>query len=317
MDFHPELLKPIQEADVITIFGHAMPDGDCYGCQIGLRELLRETYPEKKVYAVGSGFPRLFSLIAEMDEVDEETIASSLAILVDVSCLRRVEDPRVYKAKTWIKIDHHVLNPEAEPFPWDAWVDEKRIAAAEMIADFAFENNMKFNVVAAKALYLGMATDSGRFQFYGTTEHTLEVTKRLKDMGVEPEPLFVAAYADDEVTKAYKDWMRSQAKLDGKVTYLVVHREDYESRGLPYEKASEFVNAIANVHGAPMYAYFCEDEHGNYRVELRSNRRFPVHPVARMFGGGGHRYASGAELTPEGPTYVDVLNALNAMEEDQ
>ena len=317
MDFHPELLNPIKEAKVITIFGHGMPDGDCFGSQIGLRELLRANFPDKKIYAVGSGIPRLFDLLAPMDEVSDEIIASSLAILVDVSCLRRVEDPRVYHAKTWIKIDHHVLNPSMEPFNWDRWVDEERIAAAEMISGFGFENGMKFTPLAARALFLGMATDSGRFQFYGTTEHTKEVAARFEKMGVDPEKIYDIVYAEDDVVKAYKAWMREHAICDGNVTYLVTTKKDYHAAGLPYEKASEYVNALMGLNNSPIFALFCEDEHGYYRVELRSNQRYPVQPVAKMFDGGGHRYAAGAELRNDGPTYLDVVRELNKVEKDQ
>lgn len=317
MAFHPELLNPILQAKTITIFGHAMPDGDCYGSQIGLKELLKANFPDKKVYAVGSGLPRLFDYMCPMDEVSEETIAESLAILVDVSCLRRVEDPRVYKAQNWIKFDHHCLNPGLEPFSWPHWVDEERIAAAEMIADFGFENGFKFNKLAATALYLGMMTDSGRFQFYGTTKHTLKLADKFVELGVDKEKLSDIVYAEDDTVKAYKAWMREAAQVDGKVTYLVVSRKDYQSRGLPYEKASEYVNALSGLNGSPMFALFCEDNHGFFRVELRSNSRYPVQPVAKMFNGGGHRYAAGAELRHDGSNYLDIINALNKVEEDK
>lgn len=317
MDFYPELVKPILDADIITIFGHAMPDGDCYGAQIGLRELLRHNFPDKKVYAVGSGLPRLFNFMTPMDEVSEETIASSLAILVDVSCLRRVEDERVYKAKGWIKIDHHCLNPGLEPFNYPHWVDEERIACCEMIADFAISNGWEFPFLAAEALFLGMATDSGRFEFYGTTEHTLELAKRFLAMGINKDKLYDIVYEEDDTVKAYKNWMRSAAIKDGNVTYLVASRKDYHVRGLSYEKASEYVNALSGLNGTPIYAYFCEDEHGYYRVELRSNARYPVQPVARLFGGGGHRYAAGLELRHDGTNYLDVIYQLNKVEADQ
>lgn len=317
MDFHPELVSKIKEAGVITIFGHAAPDGDCYGSQIGLRELIKENFPHKKVYAIGSGYKPVMDYLVHMDEVDEKTIASSLAILVDVSCLRRVEDPRVYKAKSWIKIDHHCINLDLEPFSWDCWVDEERIAAAEMVAELAFENHWKINKLAANALFLGMMTDSGRFHFFGTTEKTLAYADALSKLGADKDKLIDLVYAEDDVTKAYKNWMRKAAQKLGSVTYLVVSREDYQSRGLPYEKASEFVNALADVATqSHTYALFCQDEYGHYRVELRSNKRYPVQPTAKKFKGGGHRYAAGLELRHDGVNILDVLYDLDKVEPD-
>ena len=72
-----ELRKLIEQHDSIVIFGHPYPDGDCYGSQIGLRDVLRLNYPNKKVYAVGSGLRRYFDFISRMDVVDDEVIKNS------------------------------------------------------------------------------------------------------------------------------------------------------------------------------------------------------------------------------------------------
>ena len=85
-----QLQKVIEQYDSIVLFGHAFPDGDCYGSQIGLREALRLNYPDKKVYAVGSGLRRFFRFIAPMDEIDDEVIKNSLAILLDGNDLSRM-----------------------------------------------------------------------------------------------------------------------------------------------------------------------------------------------------------------------------------
>ena len=40
----------IRQAKTIAIFGHCLHDGDCYGCQIGLKEAITLKYPDKKGY---------------------------------------------------------------------------------------------------------------------------------------------------------------------------------------------------------------------------------------------------------------------------
>ena len=97
----------IKENDVITIFGHVIPDGDCYGSELGLKNAILENYPNKKVYALGSGLPKFFPLVGDMDKVEDEVIKSSLAIIVDTANLSRIEDQRYSLAKDIIKIDHH------------------------------------------------------------------------------------------------------------------------------------------------------------------------------------------------------------------
>lgn len=82
---YQEVWNKIKAYDSIVIFGHVNPDGDCYGSQIGLRQAIKDNFKEKDVYAVGSGFPRLAPLLGELDCVEDEVIARSLAIVVDTS----------------------------------------------------------------------------------------------------------------------------------------------------------------------------------------------------------------------------------------
>ena len=305
--------QKISEAKIITIWGHALPDGDCYGCQIGLREILRIAYPDKKVYAIGSGIPALFSRLAPTDEVSDEEIAASLAILVDVSCLRRVEDQRVLKAKGWVKFDHHLFN-EGEEFPYPSLVDAERVSAAEIVAEWAKKNDYAFNRLAAEALYLGIATDSGNFQFHGTSSETFKTAAMLFTYGVSPYSLLSPIRTPSVESIRFRSYLVNHAKIVGNVCSVYLKREEYLNEGMSFEEASSMVNLLASFK-TPMYCLFTEDENGYIRGELRSEDFYAVHPVAKSFGGGGHMYAAGVTLkVGEKPTADDVIAALNKVE---
>lgn len=47
------ILKKIKEYNTIIIHGHIRPDGDCYGSQYGLKNIIKESFPHKNVYVVG------------------------------------------------------------------------------------------------------------------------------------------------------------------------------------------------------------------------------------------------------------------------
>ena len=93
------ILEKIEKYNSIVIFGHTNPDGDCYGSQMALRRALQLHYPNKKIYAVGSGVHRFFKMLGRMDVVSEKVIEQSLAILVDGNDLPRMEDRRIKIAK--------------------------------------------------------------------------------------------------------------------------------------------------------------------------------------------------------------------------
>ena len=316
MDF--EAAKQIIEAnDIVTIYGHEGPDGDCYGCQIALRELIRDNYPNKKVYAIGTGLPQFFDRLVPMDKVDDATIESSLAILVDVSCLRRVEDPRVFNAKDFAKFDHHQPNEEREHFDGVSVVDSNRIAAAELIYEMAEYCHWKISRLAAECLYLGICTDSGRFVYHGTTARTMEIIEKLKHRGIHIRSLLAIAYNESPEKKRLKSIIRRKAKIYGNICYSVIDEATCNSCGFTGYEGMRMVNALAHVHKeANAYALFVSFPGDVINIELRSNKGYPVHQVAVLFAGGGHRYASGCSIEVGKNTIEDVLEKLNELKGD-
>ena len=130
----------IEKYDSIVIFGHINPDGDCYGAQIGLRQAIKETYPDKKVFAVGSGFKPGLDLFLPMDEVSDEIVANSLHIAVDFNTIERAEDKRLGTGLDMIMIDHHM---KQAPFGSIQLIDNDSIAASQIIASFIMEMGFK------------------------------------------------------------------------------------------------------------------------------------------------------------------------------
>ena len=46
------ILDCIQQYDTIIIHRHSRPDGDAMGSQLGMKQIIRENFPEKTVYVV-------------------------------------------------------------------------------------------------------------------------------------------------------------------------------------------------------------------------------------------------------------------------
>ncbi|MFA5421721.1 MAG: bifunctional oligoribonuclease/PAP phosphatase NrnA [Bacilli bacterium] len=292
-----ELFSIIDKHDSIVIFGHSLPDGDCYGSQIALREILRNSYPHKSIYAIGSGLPALFDRLGRMDELSDETIKKSLAILADFSNFPLSEDERINLAPSFVKIDHH---HESAPFHLPKVVDHGVIATAELIARIALNRKMKISKRAAEALFLGIVTDSGRFLYAPTRQETFEIIAQLYDFGLETKPLYDIIYQTEENQLKYKGFILSHyRKTAHNVVYCYAEANDYLSLGLEFAFASSQVNVISNIKNSPIYALFTQSEKGGLRVELRSNT-FPIREIAVKYGGGGHANASGVRMEKGG-----------------
>ena len=104
--FEP-IIELIQKYDTIIIHRHTNPDGDALGSQIGLKHIIKDTYPDKTVYAVGDASRRYgFMEDSVMDEIADETYSGALAIILDTSAKALICDDRYTLAEATARIDH-------------------------------------------------------------------------------------------------------------------------------------------------------------------------------------------------------------------
>ena len=283
--------EQIRKYDSIVIFGHIVPDGDCYGSQLALRNVIKLACPNKKVYAVGSGYHRFFKFIGKMDEVSDKTIKNSLAILVDSNDLLRSEDERISLAKAWVKIDHHV---DVGSFTQGEFVvKEDANSTCEIIVDMVQELNYPMNATAANALYLGILTDSGRFQYIKDFSKSFEQASWLCQNGANPKELNRILNITDERLLKFKGYVFSNyRKTEAGTVYFVIDKETLKSLNITADKAGNMVNLISNLSGYPVWVFFVEYEDGSAHAEIRSNGPV-VQPIALKFGGGVHFMAAG------------------------
>ena len=311
--FKQEILEKIKKYDTITIFRHINPDGDAYGSQNGLKEIIKANFPDKKVYAVGSKSLHFDKFLPTMDEVSDEVIKDSLAIVLDVANMARVDDQRFLTAKDIMKIDHHIY---VEPFmnseDYVEWVATDYIAACEMISDFAYQNNLIVNEQAATALYLGTVTDSGRFLFNNTSRRTLTMAGLLLDSGANMSKIYNFIYEQEEKQVKFKGYCQQNfKKTTHGVAYNIITLELMKEYGIDANSGAGIVNVLSNIKNIPVWVHFAYKEDGTIKVEFRS-KELPVNVVATKYGGGGHKNASGTVITD--PNLIPlILEDLDTM----
>jgi len=292
------VLAAIKRYDRIAIFRHIMPDFDALGSQMGLATWIKDNFPNKEVHVLGDNHvtftPRL---IPEMDTLNEDWFKEPfLAIILDVSNTSRIADPRWKKAKFKVKIDHH---PDVEKFGKIQIVNTNGAAAAENIVNILLQFKGKYvlSKEAASYFYIGIAGDSGRFQYSSTSEHTFAIAGELIKAGIELPKIYQNMYmkqVDDLYVTAY---VLNNFKVSPKgVAYYVLDKEVQERLKITTERGKENVNIFANIEGINAWCSITEDSKDNcWRVSIRSKEK-AINGVAAMFDGGGHAQASGAKL---------------------
>ena len=304
-DIKKRILDKIEEYDTIIISRHIRPDGDAIGSTKGLTKILKDTYPDKKIYLVNDDYSSYLAFLGGEDTVDDTVYDGALLIVIDTGTEDRISNKNYKKAKEIIKIDHHI---DDKPYGDISWVEDFRSSACEMIADFyfTFKDRLKISVEAATYIYLGMVTDSGRFKYEGVTGETMRLAGALLDLGVKTEKLFAHLYVDDIETLKLKSFVYDNIKLTKNgVAYIYMSEEVQRKFNLTLEAASDTVGELSEIRGSLIWIAFIDNKaKGNIRVRLRS-RFLGVNELANKYHGGGHKMASGATVYSK-----EEMNAL-------
>ena len=290
-----EFFELIEQYDSIVVFRHSRPDLDALGSQIGLTQLLKINYPNKKVYMVGDASKR-YGFIGTMDEVEDSIINNSLGIICDVAVSKMVSDERYKLTKELIVIDHHKNECDIEDA--HTLVDTSRVACAELIADIFMSSNKLIDSTAATALFGGIVTDSGRFQYSGTTASTFTIAAWLKANGANDGWLYNNLYVETLKEREMKSFfMNHYNTTPYGVAYMLNNQDVIDKFGVPFFDISRgMVNVMAGIDEITIWANFTYDKENDKVVGEFRSRGIEIVNIAKKYGGGGHACACGATL---------------------
>lgn len=289
-----ELINKIEQYKVITIFRHEFPDPDALGSQNGLREIIKTNFKHKKVYMLGQNNKSLSDLYLPMDEVSDEDIAKSLAIILDTANTARIDDHRYQKAQEIIKIDHHAV---VEEYADINCVDTDATATSFIIAKMAINLGLKINEKTATYLYSGIVGDTGRFLHGHLNYDTFNTAGILIEHGADYFNIYEKFYTKTMDEIKLSSWIIANfKKTKHGVAYYVLEEADYKQFNLTFEEAKDYVNTLSGIKGIDIWLSATLNPQSKiYHVSVRS-KTLPINTIAQQFNGGGHPKAAGIKL---------------------
>ena len=291
-----KILDKIKEYDKIFLFRHFRPDGDAVGSTRGLAEILKLTYPEKKIYLQNADFCDYMSFYGDEDALlPDEEYADALGILLDTATKKRISNQKFELCKEYVKIDHHI---PVEDYGTIQWVEEERSSCCEMVAAFydAFKDELKIDKQAATYVYTGMVTDSGRFRFRDVSGETMRLAGIMLDQGIDTDTLYAHWYLRDFDSFKFEAYVHKKMQITpAGVATMYVSKSVQKKFGLTTEAASSSVSYMDSIKGSLIWLAFIENGDGTIRVRLRS-RFVTISELAERYRGGGHACAAGATV---------------------
>lgn len=283
----------IKKYDNIVIARHVGPDPDALGSSIGLKEIIKNIFPEKKVYVVGCSTSK-FKYLGVLDKLPEDT-SNMLLIVTDTPDLARIDSAIPNEFAYSIKIDHH---PFIEKTCSLEWIDETASSASQMIMELAFNTKLKISKSAAEKLFIGLVADTDRFLFSYTTPKTFDlVSKLIKETKIDFTKLYKNLYMRPIREIRFHGYLQDNMNLtENGFAYIKIDNKTLEEYNVDAATAGNMVNDFNYIENVESWAVFSEDKNNNnIRGSIRS--RGPIiNEVASKYNGGGHKFASGVRL---------------------
>jgi phosphoesterase RecJ-like protein len=312
-DAYQQMIDELSRHRRVLITTHVRPDGDALGSTaalaLGLKKqgiasevLLLSHLPRKYAFAfqengvahhdAEQGWPAGLRL----DDFDALVVADTGTWSQLPGLRERVE--RWDRPK--LVIDHHLTQED--------WATRKLVvteaaAAAEIVAELLDRWGVPLDSAVASALYLGVASDTGWFQFSNTRPDTMRLAARLMEAGVDTDRMYQLLYQNERAERvALQSHALQSLELlaDGRLAVMRIRRADFEQTKAKVPDTENLINVPLQIRTVQVSLLFVEPpEGGPVRVSLRSKGQVDVARFAEAFGGGGHARASGLKV--DGP----------------
>lgn len=286
----------------VAVLGHVRPDGDCIGAQVALCRILRSRGIDAVCVNHHHVPYNLKNFVRDTPFFHEDEFENDGRIAVSVDCgnLSRLGKTLLEKAfpqGVFAAVDHHETN--------EFFASEENIvipsaaATCHILAAFCFDLGIGIDEPLAEAFYVGIATDTGQFQYSATTADVMEIAARLVRAGAEPARVSRELYEQEKFSKLelLQRYLATATLLaDGKVALAWIPKDAFAATGTTREDAENFVNYLRGVAGVKISCQL-EQSHTGVKGSLRaSDDRMRVDLLAKKLNGGGHIRAAGFNL---------------------
>lgn len=290
------IYKQIKRFDDIVIARHIGADPDALGSQLALKEMILDLFPEKKVYAIGS-YSSKFKFIGELDKLEDSIdLSSCLLICLDTPDIKRIDGANPNDFAYVVKIDHH---PLVDKYGDIEVIDDNSSSTCQLLLELLYATKFKLTKSIAEKLYLGIVADTERFLHPYTTVRTFElVTRMLKDTNIDFTSLYKPLYIRPLAETRFQGYINENFKItDNGVAYIKIDEALIKEYGVDSGTAGSLINNLKYIEGVVILIFLTEDKKSNLiKANIRSEGPI-VNKLASIYGGGGHKYASGARLT--------------------
>jgi bifunctional oligoribonuclease and PAP phosphatase NrnA len=283
----------------IVVVAHESPDGDAIGSVVAVTLAARRMGVHCVSYIPGSGpLPRDYAFLPLQQEIlrgELPSFAGATAWVLDCATPERVVPGLLEAAGVTVNIDHHADNT-----CWGSLnlVDPEAASTTEVLFGMFTAGGVPVDVDMATALYVGLVTDTGRFQFGNTSPAAHRMAAGLQELGADVSDVYrqvYGSYPPEKLRLLGTALSRLSLRLDGRLVVSWLGLRDMAAADESF--AEGIIDSLRTVKGVRVAALLRErrtSEGVEIKVSLRStDGTVDVSSIAHVWHGGGHVQAAG------------------------
>lgn len=285
----------LKKHDNYIILTHTSPDGDTLGSAYALYYALNEIGKTACVLCPDV-IPKKYDYFAR--KTDHVSLKGATVIAVDVAdpkLLGSLEE--VFGNIVDLNIDHHVSNVR---YAKNLFLDDDAAATAECMFELLMQMKININDITAKALYTGIATDTGCFKYSNVTEKTHMIAAHLYEYNIDAHEINRLMF--DTKSRNLLDLERmvldaAEFHFDGRCIILPVTAEMQLKTGCSGTELEGISVISRSVEGVVVGITLKQIKDEEYKISVRTYHPLDASVICKKLGGGGHKGAAGASVS--------------------
>ncbi len=293
-----EAKRLIDESHNILLTMHERMDGDDGGALLAMGIHL-EKLGKKISYAIKQGVPPTLKFLPESHRIQDEIETANFDLLITFGCsnLKRTGQLKIEKLQNIkiLNIDHH---PDNQNFGDVNLVDAQKSSVAELLYEFFVFHHWPITAPIATCLLTGIVTDTGCFKHANTHSSTLKAAGELMSKGAILTTILEHTSQNKHPT-VLNAWGKTLANLhydeNNQIIYSIITEAEAKNFNSLPPGAFEGLAETLNTFPQAKFAMLLRQEGSLIKGSLRTDphKHTDVNKIARLFGGGGHKMASG------------------------
>lgn len=299
---YDKIIKKIDDCDDFLLITHIYPDGDGIGTLIACHKLITSMGKNSNMFCK-SNLPYQYSFLPGYSDIKQDIKKlgpinnKTVCIIFDCADEERTGLDLGYIRKNCsciINMDHHKSNTL---FGDINIVDSNKSATSEILFEFLYSNYRdRLDRDIAIGIYVGILTDTGRFQYSSTTANVHRIISKLLMFGIKPADISGHIYENEPMGRfklIQKVFSRIKYIDSLGLIYSYVLNRDFSRLKIPFYTQDGIIELLRSAERVKITALIKQVNNNSYKISLRtSDSDIDLCEIASKFGGGGHRTAS-------------------------